>query len=256
MKLEENLKLLQKVCIAYSGGVDSNFLLHKCIEVLGKQQVYAVMVYGSQVSLREYEDAINYLQEAGIQYSVVDFDVFGIHEFKNNDKKRCYFCKKALMNKVIDEAKLHGFDHVIDGKNVDDGKVYRPGGQAAIELGIISPLEACGYTKQMIREESLKLNLPTWNKPANACLASRFPYGTILTKELFEQVEKAETILIKNDIIGGRARVHDSILRLEVDPKYFNCIINDPKIIHELKELGFQYVTLDLEGFRSGSYDK
>ncbi len=256
MELQEYLLNLKKVCIAYSGGVDSNFLLHKSIEVLGKDNVLAIMAHGIMVTSRELEQAIVYLSECQVQYAIIEMDALSIEEFRHNDPKRCYYCKKYLMSSIIQKAKELGFEHVLDGKNVDDGKVYRPGGKAASELGIISPLEACGYTKQRIRDESKELGLPTWNKPSNACLASRFPYNTNLTKEMFASLEQAEALLIDHGIIGGRVRIHDKLVRLEVNPSDFTKIIEDASLIKNLKELGYQYITLDLEGYRSGSYDK
>ncbi|MDR4022904.1 MAG: TIGR00268 family protein, partial [Eubacteriales bacterium] len=148
-----------------------------------------------------------------------------------------------------------GFGTVADGKNADDGKAYRPGAEAAKELGIVSPLYEAGMTKQDIRDAAKEMGLKTWDKASNSCLATRFPYDTELTEENFEKVEKAELLLALKGIPSGRVRLHGEIARIEIPKDRFNELISDQELIDNIKKSGFRYVTLDLEGFRSGSMD-
>ena len=159
------------------------------------------------------------------------------------------------MGAVIKKAAELGFDTVADGKNADDGKAYRPGAEAAKELGIVSPLYEAGMTKQDIRQAAKELGLETWDKASNSCLATRFPYDTELTEENFAKVEKAELLLALKGIPSGRVRMHGDIARIEVPRDRFNELISDQELIENIKKSGFRYVTLDLEGFRSGSMD-
>ena len=158
-------------------------------------------------------------------------------------------------DKIIKKANELGFNTIADGKNSDDGKVYRPGAEAARELGIVSPLYETGMTKQDIRQAARELGLETWNKPSNSCLATRFPYDTERTAENFAKVEGAELLISQKGIPSGRVRMHGDIARIEVPEDRFNELISDRKLIEDIKNFGFRYVTLDLEGFRSGSMD-
>ena len=240
--------------MAYSGGVDSDLLMNVAYEVL-KDNAVAVIGDGIMLSRKDLEDAENLARKTGIKYYVVKVDVFSVNEFKFNDKKRCYYCKKNIMGEIIKKANELGFNTIADGKNSDDGKVYRPGAQAAKELGIVSPLYEAGMTKQDIRQAARELGLETWNKPSNSCLATRFPYDTELTAENFAKVEGAELLIAQKGIPSGRVRLHGDIARIEVPEDRFNELISDRKLIEDIKNFGFRYVTLDLEGFRSGSMD-
>lgn len=253
-QLKEILKKYQKVAIAYSGGCDSHFLYCIAKETLGKENVLAVLCEGDMMSKEDIDNAKVLLKDG--QYVIVDVDVFDVEAFVNNRRDRCYFCKKMIMSHVIEQAHLNGFDYVLDGKNKDDEKVYRPGIRACQELGILSPLAQVGMTKEMIRDYSKQLNIVTYNKPSNACLASRFPYDTILTKEKLNQVDEAEALLHQRGMDHSRVRVHDKIARIEVEKSQFQKLINDTEIIHQFELLGFDFVTLDLKGITSGSYDK
>ena len=253
-RLREYLSNFDKLCVAYSGGVDSDLLMNVAYEVL-KDNAIAVIGDGAMLSRKDLEDAENLARKTGIKYYVVKVDVFSVNEFKFNDKKRCYYCKKNIMGGIIKKANELGFDTVADGKNSDDGKVYRPGAEAARELGIVSPLYEAGMTKQDIRQAARELGLETWNKPSNSCLATRFPYDTELTAENFAKVEGAELLIAKKGIPSGRVRMHGDIARIEVPEDRFNELISDRKLIEDIKNFGFRYVTLDLEGFRSGSMD-
>ena len=253
-RLREYLSKFDKLCVAYSGGVDSDLLMNVAYEVL-KDNAIAVIGDGIMLSRKDLEDAENLARKTGIKYYVVKVDVFSVNEFKFNDKKRCYYCKKNIMGEIIKKANELGFYTVADGKNSDDGKVYRPGAQAAKELGIVSPLYEAGMTKQDIRQAARELGLETWNKPSNSCLATRFPYDTELTAENFAKVEGAELLIAQKGIPSGRVRMHGDIARIEVPEDRFNELISDRKLIEDIKNFGFRYVTLDLEGFRSGSMD-
>ena len=253
-RLREYLSKFDKLCVAYSGGVDSDLLMNVAYEVL-KDNAVAVIGDGIMLSRKDLEDAENLARKTGIKYYVVKVDVFSVNEFKFNDKKRCYYCKKNIMGEIIKKANELGFYTVADGKNSDDGKVYRPGAEAARELGIVSPLYEAGMTKQDIRQAARELGLETWNKPSNSCLATRFPYDTELTAENFAKVEGAELLIAQKGIPSGRVRMHGDIARIEVPEDRFNELISDRKLIEDIKNFGFRYVTLDLEGFRSGSMD-
>ena len=253
-RLREYLSNFDKLCVAYSGGVDSDLLMNVAYEVL-KDNAIAVIGDGVMLSRQDLEDAENLARKTGIKYYVVKVDVFSVNEFKFNDKKRCYYCKKNIMGEIIKKANELGFYTVADGKNSDDGKVYRPGAEAARELGIVSPLYEAGMTKQDIRQAAKELGLETWNKPSNSCLATRFPYDTELTAENFAKVEGAELLIAQKGIPSGRVRMHGDIARIEVPEDRFNELISDRKLIEDIKNFGFRYVTLDLEGFRSGSMD-
>lgn len=251
-QLKEVLKGYQKVAIAYSGGCDSHFLYTVAKETLGVKNVLAVLCVGDMMSREDIDSAKALLQDG--QYEIIPIDVLQIQEFHMNRKERCYFCKKTIMSAIIAKAKEKGFVHVLDGMNKDDLSVYRPGRKACEELGILSPLK--NMTKQMIRDYSQQLNIVTYNKPANACLASRFPYDTELTLEKLERVAKGEALFHQMGINHVRLRVHDDLARIEVEKQDFMKVIDHPTLLKDLKALGFRFITLDLEGIKSGSYDK
>lgn len=254
-ELEKKLKELGKVAIAYSGGIDSSFLLFFANKVLPKDKVLAIIVNGQMLPRRDYLDAINFLKENKFNYKELNYDALELKEFKENHIDRCYYCKKSIMTKIKKEASENGFEIVADGKNVDDAKVYRPGNKALQELKIISPLEECGFYKKDIRKASKKLGIKFWNKPSNSCLATRFPYNTELTNENLRKVEISEMLLKELGIPKVRVRIHNDIVRIEVEKQYFKIIIQNEKIIEQIKELGFKYITLDLNGIKSGSFD-
>ena len=252
-KLKEILKTYQRVAIAYSGGCDSNFLYQVALDTLGKENVLAVLCVGKMMS-REDVDSARMMLEGNL-FIEVPLDVLAIEQFRHNRKDRCYHCKKQVMMAVIDQAKKHGFEFVLDGKNKDDEGVYRPGIKACQELGILSPLAMSSLTKAEIRKYSKELKIVTHDKPANACLASRFPYDTLLDEEKLMMVDQAEAILHAHGIYYVRVRVHDRLARIEVEPSYFEALL-DEELVSKIKQLGFDYVTLDLKGITSGSYDR
>lgn len=255
-KLQDRLKELNKVAISFSGGIDSSFLLYVARITLPTENVLAIIANGNMVPRKDYEEAIEFLKENKINYKEIEYKPLEIEEFKENRKDRCYYCKKKLMIGIKEEANENGFENVLDGKNEDDLKVYRPGNKATEEIGIISPLAEIGFSKENIREESKKLGLKIWNKPSNSCLATRFPYNTILTEDDLKRVEQGEEVLKKLGIPKVRIRVHQEIARIEVEREYSNVIIQNQNIVEQIKALGFRYVTLDLNGLTSGSFDK
>lgn len=255
-ELEKYLKSLGKIAVAFSGGIDSSFLVCFANQVLPKGNVLAIIANGQMIPRKDYNDAIEFLKENKIQYREIPCDALATLEFRENHKDRCYHCKKSIMTKVKEIALQEGFENVLDGNNLDDTKVYRPGHKAVEELGIISPLEKNGFTKADIRKYSKQIGIKFWNKPSNSCLATRFPYNTVLTNEGLEKVNKAEEIIKNLGILNLRVRVHDEIARIEVNREDFSTILNNLEIVDELKKLGFKYVTLDLAGLQNGSFDK
>lgn len=252
--LEDILNGYKKICIAYSGGTDSDFLLNAAVKALG-DNVIAIIANGAQLASKDFDDAVRLAKKAGVMYYTVEADVFKTEEFKHNRKDRCYHCKKNIMGGVLKKAEELGFCVVADGKNLDDAGVYRPGAAAAEELGIVSPLYQAGFTKKDIREEAFRMGLETWDKASNSCLATRFPYDTLLTAENFSMVERAEKLIDDAGIKSGRVRLHGDIARIEMPREYFEAFMKDAVLIKKIKDIGFKYITLDLEGFRSGSMD-
>ena len=251
--LKDNLRSFGKLCVAYSGGVDSAFLLSVAYNVLG-ENVLAVIIDSPVLARRDREEAINLLKKTGAPYEVIEGSSFDSPEFCENARLRCYYCKQINFQSIQDIAKQHGIEVVADGQNVDDThSTDRPGAKAAAELGVVSPLVDCGFTKEDIRFYSKQLGLPTWDKPSNACLATRLPFGFEITEERLAIVEAAEEALRRRGMEGCRVRWHDTIARIEAPHRSFETILNTEAIVDEIKALGFKYVTLDLEGFRSGS---
>ena len=273
-ELEKYLKTLKKVAIAYSGGIDSSYLLFTANKVLTKNQVLAVIANGIMVPRKDYEEAIAFLKENHFQYIEVPYKPLEITEFKENHKDRCYHCKKELMTILKKTANENGYEYLLDGKNADDLTVYRPGNRATEEVGIISPLAKFKISKEEIRQYSKNLGISFWNKPSNSCLATRFPYNTNLTEEGLKKVEQSEEMIKDLGIQKVRVRVHDNIARIEVNIEDFEIILNNitnknketrkekntknqnqENILDKIKAFGFSYVTLDLSGLKSGSFD-
>jgi uncharacterized protein len=251
--LKDKLSAYGKLCVAFSGGVDSSFLLHVAYQVLGDNAL-AVLIDSPVLARRDKEEALAWLERLGVKYVVVEENPFDSADFSQNSRMRCYFCKKNNYVLILDVARQQGITYVADGQNADDAlSEHRPGIRASKELGVVSPLSECGLTKEDIRFYSKQLNVSTWNKPANACLSSRVPYGFEITKERLAVIEAAEESLRKRGMEGCRVRWHDSIARIEAPGNYFDTILNTKEIVQEIKALGFKYITLDLEGFRSGS---
>ena len=254
--LRKRLLELENVAIAYSGGVDSNFLLKVAKDTL-KDKVIAVTLHAMMHSDREIEESKNYAKEFGVNHIVVNVDNFKDEKFIENNSDRCYHCKKEVFKVVKEIAAKHNIKYVLDGTNLDDLSDFRPGLKALEELNIISPLKECGLTKDDIRQLSKDMELNTHNKPAFACLATRIPYGTKITKELLKKIEKSEEYLIS--VRFKQFRAHNDIARIEVGKDEIHKFFNEDllnKTNKKLKEIGFKYVTLDMAGYEMGSMNK
>lgn len=257
-KLNATLKNMKRVAVAFSAGVDSTLLLKAAYEALGED---VIAITGNFISFpnRENQEAKLFCQALGVKQIVIDIDQMAIKGFSNNPPERCYLCKKALFSQFLTVAKENGCSFVVEGANADDVNDYRPGMKAVEELGIQSPLRDVGLTKREIRALSEKLGLPTWNKPSFACLATRFPYNECITPEKISMVDKAEQLLLDCGFHQERVRIHGNIARIEIEQSQFSKII-EPKVIETIvqkfHELGFLYVTLDLNGYVTGSMNK
>jgi uncharacterized protein len=255
-RLQQMLTGMKSCAIAYSGGVDSTFLIKVAYDTLGTNAL-AVTATSSTYPQRELEDAKHFAHTIGIPHVIIHSEELDITKFSDNPPDRCYYCKKELFRTIQQIAQEHHLNAVLDGSNADDRFDYRPGAKARKELGVISPLKDVGLTKQEIRDLSGSLHLKTSEKPAFACLASRFPYGVKITKERLKQVEQAEEFLFSLGIKQCRVRYHDHIARIEVAPEDLQTILTHAqRIIKRFKKLGFTYITLDLEGYRTGSLNE
>jgi pyridinium-3,5-biscarboxylic acid mononucleotide sulfurtransferase len=253
-KLKEIIKGLQKVVVAFSGGVDSTFLLKICADVLGREKVIAFIGLSPTCPPGEIEEAVSLSKIIGAKYVIAETSEMEDLDFIQNTTSRCYFCKTHLFNKAWDIAKDRNFLHVAEGSNLDDIDDFRPGRKAGIEQHIISPLLMAELTKNEIRELSKKYSLPTYNKPSLACLSSRIPYGTPISLEVLKRIELSENFIRSLGIRQVRVRYHGNIARIEVMEKDFDIIVtNKSSIADALKQYGFSYVTLDLQGYKTGS---
>lgn len=256
--LKDNIKKAGSAAIAFSGGVDSTFLVKVAHEVLGDKLI-AVTATSSTYPERELKEAIKYAKDMGVKHLIISSEELDIEGFESNPKNRCYYCKKELFTKIKNVAKENAVEYVFDGSNLDDKGDYRPGMQAAMELAVVSPLKEANLTKADIRELSQQLGLPTWDKPSFACLSSRFPYGKKITIPKLKMVEEAEQFLLDMGIRQVRVRHHGEIARIEVSPeervKFFDATVMDT-IGEKFKKIGFTYVTLDILGYRTGSMNE
>jgi uncharacterized protein len=258
-KLKGLLKSWGGCAVAFSGGVDSTLLLTVAHEIMGKKCL-AVIATSSTYPKREYDEALKWVKAQGILHTVIVSEELDIQGFSDNPPQRCYYCKKELFSKIIDEAKRFGVSVVADGTNSDDTGDFRPGMKAVQELGVQSPLLECGLTKNDIRLISREIyNLPTADKQPMACMASRIPYGSDITKEKLKQIETIEDFLAEKGFKVFRARHHGALLRIELGKDEMTMLQRGTltsELVDFAKRTGFVYVTLDLQGFRSGSMNE
>jgi uncharacterized protein len=263
-QLKKRLKKMKRVLIAFSGGVDSSFLLKTALDTLGKENVLAVTADSETYPKSELEDASRLAEDLGLngKHRIIKTSELKLKKFSENPPDRCYYCKFELFSRLKKTARKNKISYVLDGTNYSDRSDFRPGRKAVLKLGVKSPLLESGLTKKEIRALSKKLKLPTWNKPALACLSSRIPYGEKITLKKLNRIEKAESYLKSMGFNQLRVRGHNDIARIELEPEEFKKLADvrllciRKKIYDKFKDLGFTYVTLDLLGYRTGSMNE
>lgn len=247
---------LHSVAVAFSGGVDSTFLLKVAHDVLADGAI-AVTARSAAFPQRELNEAMAFCRSERIHHIIVDSEELSIEGFSQNPKNRCYLCKHELFEKIRCIAEKNNITHIVEGSNMDDEGDYRPGLQAVVELQVRSPLRHVRLTKDEIRAYSRQLGLSTWAKQSFACLSSRFPYGEEITKQKLEMVDKAEQLLLDLGFHQLRVRIHGEIARIEVLPHEFEQLLHlREQITGALRGYGFRYITMDLQGYRTGSMNE
>lgn len=256
--LENILRGYKSAAIAFSGGVDSSFLLRTAHDVLG-DKAFAITARTGAFPERELSQAEEFCRREGIRQYSFDFDVLDTEGFAANPPERCYICKKALFGRIKEIASENGAEYVLEGSNLDDEGDFRPGMKAVSELGIRSPLREAGLAKSDIRDLSREMGLDTWNKPSFACLATRIPYGEEITARKLDLIKKAEQFLFDCGFLQVRVRLCGDTARIEILPEEFEKMLEESmrvRVCDKLKALGFNYVALDLVGYRSGSMNE
>jgi pyridinium-3,5-biscarboxylic acid mononucleotide sulfurtransferase len=255
-EMERILKKMQSALLAYSGGVDSSFLLKVAHDSLG-DKLLAVTAVSPTYPREELDLAKETARRLKARHKIIRTSELSNRNFVSNPVNRCYFCKKELFGKLKEIARKNNIKFVIDASNATDKKDYRPGARAKKELGIRSPLEEAGFTKDEIRKLSKKLKLRTWDKPSLACLASRIPYGRPITPAVLAKIEKAEKVLKAMGFKQVRLRHYGGLCRIEVNAANVAALIRKRNlIVAKLKPLGYNYITVDLEGYRTGSLNE
>jgi len=257
--LQKILKKLNKVIVAYSGGVDSSFLLKAAVDTLGAENVLACINAGPAEPAGQLQRAKEFAQSVGVKLETIETDELSDPNFTANKADRCFHCKSRICRILVDIAKEQGFDNVVFGTNYDDLDDFRPGNRAMKIFGVRSPLAEAGLTKDDIRQLSREMKLPTADLPSSPCLASRIAYGLEITEQRLKQIDEAEEFLRSLGFVEFRVRHHDILARIEVNPKDIERISTEPtrsKIVEKLKSIGFKFVTVDLQGYRSGSLNE
>lgn len=258
-RLREEFRSYGSALVAYSGGVDSTFLLKVAVDALGRDKVVGITARSESLTDRAFQIAADVAARFDLPQEIIEYSELGVPGYADNPVNRCYLCKGELFQRLKEYAAARGFNVVVEGSNADDVGDYRPGMRASRELGIKSPLRELGITKAEIRAMAKEMGLPNWDRPSEACLASRFPYGQRINEEKMRQVAEGEGWLRDQGFRQVRVRHHEQIARIEVLPDEMDRLLA-PEMrratVEKFKQIGFLYVTLDLAGYRTGSMNE